>query len=85
MNGRLEDPHDNFGGLVGAAMAASFSFVSLYLQHVLGTGPALTGIMFLPFALGVVAGSVPAVRLGCRLAPRTLLIAGGLLSRAGAR
>ena len=42
--------------LVGAAMASAFYFMSLYLQRVLGTGPALTGIMFLPFALGVVAG-----------------------------
>ncbi|WP_268961012.1 MFS transporter [Nonomuraea cypriaca] len=44
--------------LVGAAIATAFYFVSLYLQQVLGIGPALTGIMFLPLALGVVAGSV---------------------------
>ena len=31
--------------------------MSLYLQRVLGIGPALTGVEFLPFALGVVAGS----------------------------
>ncbi|MFF9625126.1 MFS transporter [Streptomyces griseosporeus] len=69
--------------LVGAAMAAAFYFVSLHIQRVLGTGPALTGLMFLPFALGVVAGSVLAVRLGYRLAPRTLLVAGALLTAAG--
>src|SRR5581483_4495929 len=69
--------------LVGAAMASSFYFVSLYLQRVLGTGPALTGLMFLPFALGVVAGSVLAVKLGYRLAPRTLLVIGGALTGAG--
>ncbi|WP_182908612.1 MFS transporter [Microbispora sp. H13382] len=69
--------------LVGAAMASAFYFVSLYLQRVLGTGPALTGVMFLPFALGVVAGSVLAVKLGYRLAPRTLLVAGGLLTATG--
>ncbi|MEU4227252.1 MFS transporter [Nonomuraea sp. NPDC026600] len=69
--------------LVGAAMAASFYFMSLYLQRVLGTGPALTGIMFLPFALGVVAGAVLAVKLGYRLAPRTLLVIGGLLTATG--
>ena len=54
--------------LVGAAMAAAFYFVSLYLQRVLGGGPALTGLEFLPFALGVIAGSVLAVKLGYRLA-----------------
>jgi EmrB/QacA subfamily drug resistance transporter len=69
--------------LVGAAMASAFYFVSFYLQRVLGTGPALTGIEFLPFALGVVAGSVLAVKLGYRLAPRTLLVMGGLLTAAG--
>jgi EmrB/QacA subfamily drug resistance transporter len=69
--------------LVGAAMGAAFYFVSLYLQRVLGIGPALTGVMFLPFALGVVVGSVLAVRLGRRLAPRTLLVTGGGLTAAG--
>ncbi|MGI5415232.1 MFS transporter [Actinomadura luteofluorescens] len=72
-----------FNLLVGAAMASSFYFMSLYLQRVLGHGAALTGTMFLPFALGVVAGSFLAVKLGYRLAPRTLLVAGGLLAAAG--
>ncbi|WP_431898874.1 MFS transporter [Nonomuraea sp. bgisy101] len=69
--------------LVGAAMAAAFYFVSLYLQRVLGVGPALAGVEFLPFALGVIAGSVLAVKLGYRLAPRTLLVIGGLLTATG--
>ncbi|MFC9978119.1 MFS transporter [Spirillospora sp. NPDC127200] len=72
-----------FNLLVGAAMASAFYFLSLYLQRVLGTGAALTGAMFLPFALGVVAGSVLAIRLGYRFAPRTLLIAGALLTASG--
>jgi EmrB/QacA subfamily drug resistance transporter len=69
--------------LVGAAMAAAFYFASFYLQRVLGSGPARTGVEFLPFALGVIAGSVLAVKLGYRFAARTLLIAGGLLTAAG--
>ncbi len=69
--------------LVGAAMASAFYFTSLYLQRVLGIGPALTGVEFLPFALGVIAGSVLAVKLGYRLAPRTLLVGGGLLTATG--
>ncbi|MEU4514439.1 hypothetical protein AB0G05_33480 [Nonomuraea wenchangensis] len=64
-------------------MAAAFYFVSLYLQRVLGTGPALTGLQFLPFALAVAAGAALAVRLGYRLAPRTLMVLGGLLTAAG--
>ena len=72
-----------FNLLVGAAMASSFYFASLYLQRVLGTGPAQTGLQFLPMALGVVVGSVLAVKLGYRFAPRPLLVAGGLLTAAG--
>ena len=67
--------------LVGAAMAASFYFMSLYLQRVLGIGPALAGLEFLPFALGVVVGSVLAVKLGYRFAPRNLMVAGGAADR----
>ncbi|MFI8387084.1 MFS transporter [Streptomyces sp. NPDC085540] len=69
--------------LIGAAMTSAFYFASLYLQQVLGTGPARTGMMFLPFALALVAGSVLAVKLGYRLAPRTLVVIGGLLAAAG--
>ncbi len=64
-------------------MASSFYFMSLYLQRVLGHGAALTGVMFVPFALGVIVGSVLAVRLGYRLAPRALLIIGATLTAAG--
>jgi EmrB/QacA subfamily drug resistance transporter len=69
--------------LLGAAMASAFYFMSLYLQRVLGTGPALTGLEFLPFALGVVVGSVLAVKLGYRLPPRILMIIGALLTATG--
>ncbi|MBO2457624.1 MFS transporter [Actinomadura violacea] len=69
--------------LAGAALSSSFYFVSLYVQRVLGTGPALTGVEFVPFALGVIAGAALAVRLGYRFAPRTLLVTGGLLTSAG--
>jgi hypothetical protein len=64
-------------------MASAFYFMSLYLQNVLGHGPAASGAMFLPFALGVVAGSFLAVKLGYRFAARNLLVAGALLTAAG--
>lgn len=69
--------------LIGGAMASAFYLVSLYLQHVLGHSPARAGVEFLPFALGVVGGSVLATRLGYRLPARTLLIGGALLTAAG--
>ncbi|NWF30249.1 MFS transporter [Streptomyces sp. PKU-EA00015] len=69
--------------LLGGAMASAFYFVSLYLQRVLGSGPARTGVEFLPFAISVVVGSVLAIKLGSRLAPRVILVIGGLLTGAG--
>ncbi|MEU4794841.1 MFS transporter [Streptomyces sp. NPDC023327] len=72
-----------FNLLAGAAMTAAFYFMSLYVQHALGKGPAAAGLMFLPLSLAVVAGSVFAVKLGYRLTPLTLLIGGGLLTAAG--
>ena len=69
--------------LLGAAITSGVYFMSLYLQRILGTEPALTGVEFLPFALGLVAGSVLAVKLGYRLSSRTLLVGGGLLTATG--
>ena len=74
---------NTFNLLLGAVMGSGFYFVVLYLQRVLGAGPALTGVMSLPFALGVVAGSVLAVKLGYRVAPRTLMVVGGVLTAVG--
>lgn len=69
--------------LLGGAMASAFYFISLYLQRVLGSGPARSGVEFLPFALGVVAGSFLAIKLGNRFAPRIVLVIGGLLTGVG--
>ncbi|HZX03268.1 MFS transporter [Kribbella sp.] len=74
---------NSFNLLVGAAMASSFYFLSLYLQDVLRHGPAASGLMFLPFALAVVAGSFVAIKLGYRFATRDLLVGGALLTAAG--
>ncbi len=72
-----------FNLVFGAAMASSFYFMSLYLQGVLGTGAARTGVQFLPFAIGVVFGSVLAVKLATRLPARALIVGGGLVTAAG--
>ncbi|GAA3976884.1 MFS transporter [Thermobifida alba] len=69
--------------MIGGAMASAFYFMTLYLQEVLGHGAARAGVEFLPFALGVVAGSVLAIKLGYRLPARTLLIGGAIVSAAG--
>jgi predicted MFS family arabinose efflux permease len=72
-----------FNLLLGAVMGSGFYFVVLYLQRVLDTGPAKTGTESLPFAVGVVAGSMLAVQLSHRFAPRVLLVAGGLVTALG--
>ncbi|MFF4426470.1 MFS transporter [Streptomyces sp. NPDC001549] len=69
--------------LLGGAMTSAFYFISLYLQGVLGSGPARSGVQFLPFAVGVVVGSVLAIKLGGRLAPRMVLAIGGMLTGIG--
>lgn len=74
---------NGFNLLLGAVMGSGFYFVVLYLQRVLGTGPAITGLESLPFAIGVIAGSILAVKLSHRFAPRALLISGGLLTAVG--
>lgn len=69
--------------LLFAGQAAAFYFVSLYLQQVLGYGPAATGMAFVPFSLGIVLGSGVAARTVTRFGLRALLVAGGLIGAGG--
>ncbi|NKY46414.1 MFS transporter [Nocardia cerradoensis] len=74
---------DLFVALAAAGQFAAFYFVSLYMQQSLGMSAAATGLAFVPFSAGVVAGTVVATRLGHRRSPRTLLISGSLFAAAG--
>ncbi|MBE3015896.1 MFS transporter [Microbispora sp. NEAU-D428] len=74
---------NSYNLLLGAAMASSFYFASLYLQQVLEASPTMAGIELLPFAIGVIAGAAAAVKLGYRLPLRTMLIIGGLVTAIG--
>ncbi|RSN43777.1 MFS transporter [Actinomadura sp. WAC 06369] len=69
--------------LAAAGQFAAFYFVSLYMQEVLGMGAAATGAAFLPFTVGVVAGTVVATRVGAARSPRAALLPGTLLAAAG--
>ncbi|WP_301176700.1 MFS transporter [Actinomadura geliboluensis] len=69
--------------LAAAGQFSAFYFVSLYLQEVLGMGAAATGAAFLPFSIGLVAGTVAATRITSARSPRAALIPGGLLGAAG--
>ncbi|WP_179235409.1 MFS transporter [Streptomyces sp. CS113] len=69
--------------LAAAGQFTAFYFVSLYMQQVLGMGAAATGTAFLPFSLGLVAGTVVATRITAARTPRVSLVPGALLAAAG--
>ncbi|WP_329021914.1 MFS transporter [Streptomyces sp. NBC_01423] len=69
--------------LAAAGQFTAFYFVSLYMQQVLGMGAAATGIAFLPFSLGLIAGTVAATRVIATRTPRASLVPGALLAAAG--
>ena len=69
--------------LVGAAIFASWFFLSLYMQNVLGYSPLQTGLAFLPQTIGIIVGAQISSRLLVRLGPRPLLLVGPTLSAAG--
>ncbi|MFJ9863175.1 MFS transporter [Streptomyces sp. NPDC101165] len=66
-----------------AGQFASFYFVSLYMQQVLGMGAAATGAAFLPFSVSLVAGTLVATRVTAARTPRAALVPGALLAAAG--
>jgi EmrB/QacA subfamily drug resistance transporter len=68
--------------VLGFGAYGSFYLLSLFLQQVQGASAAETGVRFLPYSLGIAAGSVLGGRIGgdrVMLAGYTL-IGGGLLS-----
>ncbi|MFF8811576.1 MFS transporter [Streptomyces pactum] len=69
--------------LAAAGQFSAFYFVSLYMQQVLGMGAAATGVAFLPFSLGLVAGTVVATRVTVARSPRASLVPGALLAAVG--
>ncbi|WSI43208.1 MFS transporter [Streptomyces sp. NBC_01340] len=63
---------------IGAGMFATFYFLTLYMQLILGYSPIRTGFAYLPFSFGMATAAGISSKLVARLAPR--LIAGpGLL------
>ncbi|GAA3693318.1 MFS transporter [Zhihengliuella alba] len=62
----------------------TFYVVTLYLQEVRGFSPLITGLSWLPFAVGIVLGAGIAPKLLLKLAPRWVAALGGLLGAAGA-
>jgi EmrB/QacA subfamily drug resistance transporter len=75
----------NSAQLLMVAAALGFQFLSaLFLQQVLGYGPARTGLAVLPVAVGIGILSLgPAGRLAARFGSRPVLLSGLLLLAAG--
>ena len=68
---------------LGAVMTSGFFFLSLYLQQILGYSALRTGMAIVPLTVVLVAGPLAARRLLPRFGPRSLLLAGGILTTAG--
>ncbi|WP_067975695.1 MFS transporter [Nocardiopsis trehalosi] len=65
--------------LMGAGQLATFYFLTLYMQEVKDFSPMVTGVAYLPFAVGIGIGSgAVGPRLQARFAPGTVL-AGGMV------
>lgn len=68
---------------VGAAIFASWYFLSLYMQEVLGYSPLKAGIAFLPQSVAIIVGAQLSSRLVGRFGARILAIGGPLISAVG--
>ena len=69
--------------LVGVAMFGVFLFLTFYLQETLGYSALMSGVAFLPFTAGIIAGSGVAAQLLPRIGPRISMVAGLLIATTG--
>ena len=64
--------------LVAVGPMGTFCVITLYLQQVLRVSPLLTGISWLPFAVGIVVGAGLAPKVLVHIGPRHFAVAGAL-------
>ena len=69
--------------MIGAGMASVLFFMSMYVQNILGHSAMATGLMFFPFALGIIVGSVLSIRLDRHVSRRGLIVVGSVLTAVG--
>lgn len=65
--------------LCGGVLFTLIVLVGLYVQIIMGYSPLRAGVAFIPFAIAVALGTAASAQLVRRFAPRTLMIAGGIL------
>ncbi|WP_405925049.1 MFS transporter [Streptomyces sp. NBC_00035] len=68
---------------IGAGMFATFYFLTLYMQLILGYSPVRTGFAYLPFSFGMAAAAGISSKLVARFAPRVLAGPGLLVAAVG--
>ncbi len=69
--------------LVGLGLFGMFLFMTYYFQNVHLYSAVKSGLLFLPFSLGVIASAIAATRLLPRFGPRPLASMGCLMAAAG--
>lgn len=65
--------------MAGGVMLTLSVMIGLLVQDVLGYSPLRAGISFMPFAAAFVVGNVVATQLAPRIAPRWVILGGGVL------
>ncbi|WP_405907985.1 MFS transporter [Streptomyces sp. NBC_00828] len=68
---------------IGAGMFATFYFLTLYMQLILGYSPVRTGFAYLPFSFGMAAAAGISSKLVARFAPRVIAGPGLLVAAVG--
>jgi EmrB/QacA subfamily drug resistance transporter len=68
---------------LGAGMFATFYFLTLYMQQVLGYSPVKTGLAYLPFSIGMSISATLGSRLISRWSPRRIAGPGLLIGAVG--
>jgi|SRR5829696_1077499 len=69
--------------LIAGALFSMFFFGSIYLQEVLGFSPLESGVAFLPFTAGIMAGAGLSQQLIRRIGIKPVLVTGITLATAG--
>ncbi|MBM2623682.1 MFS transporter [Actinoplanes sp. LDG1-06] len=69
--------------LIGSGLFGMFLFLTFYLQLTLGYSALMTGVAFLPFTFGIIAGAGFSAQMQTRVGPRVLMSGGLLLAAIG--
>jgi EmrB/QacA subfamily drug resistance transporter len=68
---------------IGTAMFGMFFFLTLFSQTVLGYSAIRSGLAYLPFTVGIVAGAAFASQMTARIGARPLILAGTVFAAGG--